>query len=161
MKFLKRVGSWCFNKVKKLTFHISRTATAVIMVLSALAGVNNLEQLSLAAYAFLIGIPLGFIIFGTAFSMLAWTCVVMGLLFTMNLHNAWEVFLSLRAGGLDYQMVAQAHSAVKAVTPTESDIETLNYKIHEINQNVRNMHSKHEGYEGNILIPLTDLPELT
>lgn len=151
---MKRFIAWIKNKLKRLTFKVSKAVTAVVMVLGALVSINSPERIAIAGLTFIFGLPLGLMIFGPhVFSIPIWLAIVVVILFAMNLHNAWEVAESLKAGGLNYIMVGQAVSAVKTVTPSGEDIDHLNLKVEDLNHRFRDMSDRNDGYDGDILLP--------
>jgi len=157
---IAKLSHWIKQKLQLITFKISKTTTAVVLVLGALVDIKDSERLTIAGLILLFGLPIGFIIFGAAFNMLMWLSIVVVILFAVNLHNAWEVASTLRHGGLDYQMASQAIAAVQTVLPTKDNIEYLNEKIGTINQNFINMTSKQTGYDGKVLMPLNTISPL-
>jgi hypothetical protein len=136
--------------LKKLTFHISRATTAIVLVGGALINIADLDRLAVTGFIFLLGLPIGLFIFGLNFSIFIWTAMVLGVMFMMNLHNAWEVAASLMAGGLDYQMANQAASAINCVVPSREDVFNLQEKIDNINLKYQQL-GKDSMYSGRIL----------
>ena len=84
----------------------------------------------------------------------------------MNLHNAWEVILSLRYGGLDYIMATQAVASAESITPDQEDIHNLRERIKRLNIEVQHNavrlpifedHGILSEAEQRRLVPCTDL----
>ena len=150
----KRIGLWIKRRLKALTFQISKATTAVALVLGALVDVRRPDRLGVAAMVFVFGLPAGLMIFGSAFNIFIWMALVVGVLFAMNLHNAWEVASVLKAGGLDIEMTKQAISATETVTPTPTQIAILNERVVELNKNYLALNEKKTDYEGEVLLPV-------
>lgn len=139
-----RLFSWIKEKtvpfVQAVTYHISRVVAAIVAVGGALAGVTrtaggsiDASRLGFAGAAFVLGMPIGLIIFGSSFNLMLWFGIVIGILFLANLHSTWEVAASLQHGGLDYIMASQAAAALSVVTPTAEDIDLLKDQVHRLN----------------------------
>lgn len=143
---MRRFFSWlarAFGRgLKWLTYQISRFVTGVTLIGGALVGVTTirgerqLARLAIAGMIFVVGLPVGLIILGQAFSVFAWLSIVVITLFLMNLHNVWEVVSALRAGGLDHIMIAQAAEAVDGVTPSPEDWQRLHAHIKKVQVNL-------------------------
>jgi hypothetical protein len=141
---MKRFFSWLRDKLvnglKRSTFFISKAVTTVVMTGGALCGITRLDgelnavRLGVAGMIFVIGLPIGLLIFGQAFNIFIWMGIVIGVLFLMNLHSAWDVIIALRAGGLDYVMAAQAVEAASTVVPTDQELTDLRKKLTEVNE---------------------------
>jgi len=155
---MKRVLLWLRDKLiaglKKLTRAISTATTAAILTVGALVGVHGISgefkarRLLIAGMAFVIGLPLGVIIFGAGFNILVWAAMVVGALFLMNLHNMWEVIVALRYGGLEFVTTASAIEAVEAVVPTEEDITKLREQFRAVEKQFNQNALRTEGILG-------------
>lgn len=134
-KRLRRGLSW-------ITYHISRVTTGAVAIGGALCGLNTIGgelqtgRLAAAGMAFVIGLPLGMILFGPMFNMLTWLTIVVGILFLMNIHSAWEVMMSLKYGGLDYMMAKEAINSVDNITPTEEDVRNMARQLGQVQANL-------------------------
>lgn len=132
---LRRGLSW-------ITYHISRVTTGAIAIGGALCGLNTIggeiqvSRLATSGMAFVIGLPLGMILFGPQFNIFVWLTIVIGILFLMNIHSAWEVMMSLKYGGLDYIMAKEAVNSVDNITPTEEDIKNLAKQLGQVQANL-------------------------
>lgn len=157
MRFIRWLGQSIARAVKTATRFISTATTATVAVGGALCGITNtrgsinLYRPGIALMAFTIGLPFGVIIFGGQFSIFIWLTIVIITLFLMNLHNAWEVILSLRYGGLDYIMATQAVAAAESVTPTQEDIIHLRERIKDLNVEVRRNCLREPIFDGGVL----------
>ena len=105
---------------------------------------------------FVVGLPLGLIIFGPAFNTFVWLSIVISVLFMMNLHNTWEVILSLKYGGLDYVMATQAVASAEAVTPNDEDIKKLYQRVKGLNLSVQKNTLRGPMFQKGILDQETD-----
>jgi hypothetical protein len=129
-------------KLDKFLYFISKTVTGAILVGGALAGLTTINgelqtgRVVLAGFAFIIGLPLGLVLFGASFNITIWLGIVSGILFICNLHNAWEVLFSLKYGGLDYVMTEQSVAAIESITPVKEDWKTLSKRISTIQENI-------------------------
>jgi hypothetical protein len=141
--FFHRVGEFLSNAAKKVTYAISKGVTATVITLGALAGIANVRgeftiyRPGIAIMIFFVGLPLGLILLGSSFSTIAWLGIVVTILFLMNLHNVWEVVISLKYGGLDWVMATQAVAAARSVTPDREDMEELNQLVKNLNVAIR------------------------
>lgn len=132
---LRRGLSW-------VTYHLSRVTTGAVAIGGALCGLNTVGgeiqvgRLATAGMAFVVGLPLGMILFGPMFNMFTWLTIVIGILFLMNIHSAWEVMTSLKYGGLDYIMAKEAINSVENITPTEEDVKLLAKRLGEVQSNL-------------------------
>lgn len=112
------------------------------MIGGALCGINNISgeiqagRLATAGFAFVVGLPLGFILFGPAMSITAWMTVVIGILFLMNLHSTWEVIMSLKYGGLDHMMARETINSVENITPTKEDWTRITERLARVQSNL-------------------------
>ncbi|MFA5163895.1 MAG: hypothetical protein WC441_05270 [Patescibacteria group bacterium] len=135
MRFLRWLATKIKALLKKTTSFISKATTATVLTGGALVGITrlngqvNVTRLTIAGMAFVIGLPLGLIVFGPAFNLLIWGAIVVGTLFAMNLDNVWEVISALRYGGLEYTMAKQAVEAASSITPNNEDIKKLRAQI--------------------------------
>jgi hypothetical protein len=127
----RSVKRYILSGLEAVTFFISRTATATVFIFGALVGAHtlnggvNVDRLLATGMAFIIGLPLGIIIFGQQFNLLYWLAICTITLFSMNLHNVWETARSLKNGGLDYYMTRSALDSVNSVTPDEEKYRKL------------------------------------
>ena len=134
-RHIRRSISW-------LTYHISRITTGAVAIGGALCGMNTLGgdiqtgRIATAGMAFVVGLPLGLMIFGPTFNLTAWLAIVFGTLFVMNLHSAWEVMASLKYGGLDFIMAKEAITSVDNITPTEEDVKELARQLGKVQANL-------------------------
>ena len=154
---LNKIGHWASRQAKKLTFFISKTITSAVMVLSALAGISSTSgeaswmRIFIAFMVFIAGMPIGLAVFGAGFKILPWFACVVGIIFLMNLHSAWEVGRALKAGGLDYVMVGQTVESVKAVTPSREHIKKLKAQTIEVNERFASLSASHGRFNGTVL----------
>ena len=133
---ISRIAARTKRSLSWLTYNISKIVTGALAVGGALCGLTTINnelqtgRVVIAGFAFIVGLPLGLMIFGPVkFSMILWFGIVVGLLFLSNIHSAWEVILSLKNGSLDYIMAEQAVIAVENVTPTEDNWYGLSERI--------------------------------
>lgn len=138
MAIARRIG----RSISWATYHISRIVTGSVAIGGALCGMNTIGgdiqtgRIATAGFAFVIGLPLGLLLFGPTFNLTIWLAIVIGTLFVMNLHSAWEVLMSLKYGGLDYIMTKEAITSVDNITPTEKDIKELAHKLGQVQANL-------------------------
>jgi hypothetical protein len=130
------------HELSWITYHISRITTGAVAIGGALCGINTVggeiqtSRLATAGFAFVIGLPLGLLLFGPMFNLTTWLGIVIGILFVMNIHNAWEVLISLKYGGLDYIIAKEAVASVDNITPSEKDIKNLVRKLEQVQSNL-------------------------
>lgn len=140
-----------------LTFHVSRITTGALAIGGALCGINTVGgelqtgRLAIAGFAFIIGLPLGLMLLGPAFSTVVWMGIVTGILFLMNLHCAWEVLLSLKYGGLDFIMAQQSAASIENITPSEQDWKALETQVKRVRARVKANALNYVPFEGRLL----------
>lgn len=138
----QRLKAFILRKLEDLTYSISRLTTGAVWTLGSLAGIHNssgqlnIDRLMSAGMAFIIGLPLGLIVFGSNFNLFVWLAICIVTLFLMNLHNAWETVRSLRHGGLDYHMARSVIDSVETVTPDDEAYKRLQFQYNKVKQRV-------------------------
>lgn len=90
------------TSIKRITNKISNVIRAVTNVGANLIGLRYIErrwdysQLAITGWIFLIGLPVGFIFLGPAFSFLVWTATVIFTLIASNLDYTLESISNVR-----------------------------------------------------------------
>ena len=88
-------------KLKQVSEKVSTTVKAIINFGANLIGLRFIErrwdynQLIIAGWCFLVGLPLGFIFLGPAFSFIAWASTVIIVLIMSNLDYAFNQILNI------------------------------------------------------------------
>ena len=110
MRVLKVVGLLS-RKIGRL---ISILTTGAVTIAKTLFGVyidqdgrTNTRQPLAAGITYLIGIPIGSVLFGPGF-IFWWAWLVVGGLVLLNLHNAIVIGLAMTEGGLEYTVSQRA-----------------------------------------------------
>ena len=141
-KFLHRISQNLKKTFQKFTYHISRATIGALAIGGALCGINviskeiHANRLMVAGMAFIVGMPLGIVIFGASFSLSVWFAIVSSVLLISNLHSTWNLSNSLFNGGLEYIMNEHIVTAVEGVTPTTRDWKRLNERIKKVQKNI-------------------------
>lgn len=138
-----RIKRFLFEVMSSATYTVSRIVTGTVLTIGSLVGVYNLHgelkshRLLMAGMTFIIGLPIGVILFGVEFNIFYWLTICIIGLFLMNLHSAWETIVSLRNGALDYHMMHSAIESVESVTPDMEDFKRMQAEYNMVYERVR------------------------